>query len=179
MELWQQTDNNPLPAIVLALAATAILCLAYMAVVAYHQIPGKLLPLPANASGTALLAAPDNRTFRCELALTHSQRETGLMNRKSLCPQCCMLFVFDSPGLYGFWMKGTLIPLDIVYLDSNLTVVDSWLDAQPCTAGSSCPIYYPRTPATFVVEVNAGTALQSGMAAAGSSLQLSGWQGNT
>jgi uncharacterized membrane protein (UPF0127 family) len=155
--------TNPLPAIVLAVAATALVCVIYLLFIQPGQTPSVLPPTLANLTNRAVITTPNGQALQCTLALTQVQRETGLMYQTQLCPSCCMLFVFGSPGVYGFWMKNTLIPLDIVYLDSNLTVVDSWLDAQPCPPGYDCPVFYPKAPASFVVEVNAGTALKTGM----------------
>jgi len=61
------------------------------------------------------------------------------MNREYLAQNAGMLFVFDTPGSYGFWMKNTLIPLDIVRLDENLLVVDT-ATMTPCLS-DPCPTY--------------------------------------
>lgn len=67
-----------------------------------------------------------------------------------------MVFVFDTPAIHSFWMKNTLIPLDIVWIDEKHTVVHI-VTAQPCKT-KSCPIYTPETSAKYVLEVNAGMA---------------------
>lgn len=61
--------------------------------------------------------------FTVELAQTDEQRQTGLMGREQLDKDKGMLFVYDEDGIYTFWMKNTLIPLDMIWIDSNGTVV--------------------------------------------------------
>ncbi|MDD5481966.1 MAG: DUF192 domain-containing protein, partial [Candidatus Shapirobacteria bacterium] len=62
--------------------------------------------------------------FDIELAITAQERAQGLSGRKGLCDQCGMLFIFDKPNYHSFWMRDTLIPLDIIWLDQNWRVVD-------------------------------------------------------
>jgi len=93
---------------------------------------------------------------RVEIADNAESRMVGLMNRTSLPYDGGMLFVFDSEGTYSFWMKDTLIPLDMIWLDSELRVVDIQ-HAVPCT-GSPCLEYVPSGKAKYVLEVNEGYA---------------------
>jgi uncharacterized membrane protein (UPF0127 family) len=65
-----------------------------------------------------------------------------------------MLFVFDTMGIYPFWMKNTLIPLDIIWLDDTLHIVDS-ASMVPCV-NNTCPIYTPIAPARYALEITAG-----------------------
>jgi uncharacterized membrane protein (UPF0127 family) len=67
-----------------------------------------------------------------------------------------MLFVFETSDIYNFWMKNTLIPLDILRIDKRLRVVRI-LTAQPCKE-NPCTIYTPEIPAKYVLEINAGLA---------------------
>jgi uncharacterized protein len=99
---------------------------------------------------------------KAELALTDLEHMRGLMGRKSLPPDAGMLFVFDEEGVYPFWMKDTLIPLDMVWLDSNLEVVHI-AHALPCTQ-DPCGVYDPGKRARYVLEVNGGYAQEKGIA---------------
>ncbi len=98
-----------------------------------------------------------NQTFNLTVADSPQERETGLMNQSSLKTDEGMLFIFDQPGNYGFWMKNTLIPLDIIWLSKNQQVMH-YIQAQPCTT-EHCTVFRPGdgAQALYVVELNAGT----------------------
>ena len=100
---------------------------------------------------------PDGFAVDLELALTSEEISRGLMFRPSLPENRGMLFLFDQPRLPSFWMKNTLIPLDLVFLESTGAVVDVIANVQPCAA-EPCPNYPPSSPAQAVLEIGAGVA---------------------
>lgn len=87
-----------------------------------------------------------------EIAENPKQRQTGLMFRESLCDSCGMLFVFEEEGTYSFWMKNTLIPLDMIFIDKDMVIVDI-MHALPCTE-DPCMKYTPTEKVLYVLEVN-------------------------
>jgi YVTN family beta-propeller protein len=92
-----------------------------------------------------------------DIANDPSEHARGLMFKKNLEWNNGMLFVFDDENTRSFWMKNTLIPLDMLFIDSNLTIVDIKEYAQPCIdANNTCPSYVSAQPAKFVLELNAG-----------------------
>ncbi len=93
--------------------------------------------------------------IKAELADESYEHARGLMFRKSLGQDEGMLFIFPDAQYRTFWMKNTLIPLDILFLDSNLTIVDIKKDFQPCQQ-DPCSVYTSQLPASYVLEVNAG-----------------------
>ncbi|HBB43793.1 MAG: hypothetical protein UW27_C0002G0071 [Parcubacteria group bacterium GW2011_GWA1_44_13] len=97
------------------------------------------------------------------IADTPELREKGLSFHNPLLKNEGMLFVFPDAGLYGFWMKDMLFPIDIIWLDEKMRIVDVWENATP----ESYPkVYMPRSESKYVLEVNAGFyrkhALKSG-----------------
>lgn len=106
----------------------------------------------------------DGTTVRVEIAATPARRQLGLMFREQMSPAEGMIFVFETPGFYPFWMKNTLIPLDMIWLDADARVV-AIADAVPPCEADPCPSYPPDagTSATYVVEVVAGFAKQHGV----------------
>lgn len=95
-------------------------------------------------------------TFAVEVADTPRARESGLMGRAAVPEGEGMLFVFEGDRKLGFWMKDTLIPLDIVFIDSSLQVVDVQHMA-PCSR-DPCRTYESAQPAMYALEVRASSA---------------------
>ena len=89
-----------------------------------------------------------------EIADTPEERDRGLMFRTELAEDRGMLFIFETEGLYSFWMKNTLIPLDMIWIGQNFSIVHIE-HAVPCTT-EPCEFYTPNTPAKYVVEVVSG-----------------------
>ena len=99
--------------------------------------------------------------FHLEIAKTPAQRELGLMFREKLDKNYGMVFVFSDSTKHSFWMKNTLIPLDMIRLDSSYKIVDIQ-QASPCLH-NPCQIYVPKNDANYVIELNQGTAKNLGM----------------
>jgi uncharacterized protein len=99
----------------------------------------------------------DENKFNVEIADTQSEREKGLMNRTHLDKNAGMLFVFPAPDIQTFWMKNTLIPLDIIWIGDNTIVEMTTLQAE---SKNNTPQYTPKNPANYVLELNSGTAIK-------------------
>jgi uncharacterized membrane protein (UPF0127 family) len=99
------------------------------------------------------------RKFTIELALSDAQMEQGLMFRRSLAPDAGMLFDFKVPTNVTMWMKNTLIPLDMLFLDAHGRIFDIHERAVPM----STDIIAAKGPARYVVELNGGTASRLGI----------------
>jgi len=99
----------------------------------------------------------DETCFSVEIADNDAERTRGLMNRSSLAETSGMLFIFEEERIYPFWMKDTLIPLDIIWIDSNKKVVFINNETPPCEQ-DPCPSYNPRVDALYVVEIPGGVA---------------------
>lgn len=91
--------------------------------------------------------------LRAEVARTREQRARGLMQRRELPDGTGMVFLFKGRTTVGFWMRGTLIPLSIAYVDGDRVV--STAEMVPCTT-DSCPDYPPAAPYTLAVEAPSG-----------------------
>ncbi len=101
----------------------------------------------------------DGRELYVAIADTMEKRRQGLMEIDDLLDLDGMLFVFDGDTSGGFWMKNTLIPLDIAYFDVDGRFVDGFV-MEPCTA-DPCPIYTPDGDYRFALEMAAGTMPQN------------------
>ncbi len=100
--------------------------------------------------------------FAVELAKTTAQRELGLMHRERLADDAGMLFMFPKPGIAGFWMKETLVPLDIIWIDHTQTIQAMFLNLLPCPA-EPCEVYRPDVVIPYVLEIPGGSAAALGL----------------
>jgi len=97
--------------------------------------------------------------YTIEVASTVSQKSTGLMNRNSLCQNCGMIFVSSTPSPQIFWMKNTLIPLDMIFLDSQGKVINiETATPEPNVPDLSLKLYRSTAPSQYVIELNKGDA---------------------
>jgi uncharacterized membrane protein (UPF0127 family) len=123
------------------------------AAAAFLDAPSKAPGLPR---GTALIdTGPGEVVVHVEIAGTAPQRERGLMHRTSLEPDAGMVFRFPQATSGGFWMKSTLLPLDIAFYDAGGRILRI-MQMKPCAA-DPCPIYAPGVEYRAALEVNAGS----------------------
>jgi uncharacterized protein len=90
-----------------------------------------------------------------EYARTPEERERGLSGRTEIQDNYGMLFVFEKPSKYAFWMKDMQVPIDIFWLDENKHIIDVLENALPESYPTS---YAPSAPALYVLETRAGFA---------------------
>ncbi len=123
-----------------------------------------LLALPTAAlagagveRGTATITTRDGAkmTLNVELARTAAARQQGLMNRRSLGARAGMVFLYPADHRSPFWMRNTLIPLDIAFADARGRILRI-LTMQPCRR-DPCRIYDPKVAYRTALEVNAGS----------------------
>lgn len=120
------------------------------------------------AAPRATVVFPDKTAVRVEVADTPARRQRGLMFRQSLAEHEGMVFLFERPGSYPFWMQNCLIALDIIWLDADARVLSVAHAVPPCRlancsppcGSSDCPTYPHDGQALWVVEVAAGFAKQ-------------------
>jgi len=120
-----------------------------------------LLLLVAGGCTSPFITINEKR-ITVELADTPAERARGLMFRESLCETCGMLFVFEEEGKYSFWMKNTLLPLDMIFIDSDGVIADI-LSAEPCRI-EPCERYAPSREVLYVLEVNKGVSAEHSFA---------------
>lgn len=97
--------------------------------------------------------------FKIEIADSPYERQTGLMYRDKLEKQHGMLFVFENSELRGFYMKNTLIPLDLIFIDEYYEIIHIHSKATPYETASISS----QLPAKYVFEINGGLSEQIGI----------------
>jgi uncharacterized protein len=102
----------------------------------------------------------NDREIFVEVAKTGEERAIGLMGRTSLGKEEGMFFIFEDEGIHGFWMKNTLLPLSIAFIDREGKII--WItDMEPLTLSSHTP---PR-PVLYALEMNKGWFSRKGIKA--------------
>lgn len=100
--------------------------------------------------------------FNIEVADTFATRAEGLMFREELPKNNGMFFIYNSEGNRSFWMKNTLIPLDMIFINSDLEIVSIQRNAQPCN-DLFCKSYPSSKPAQYILEINGGLSKELGI----------------
>jgi uncharacterized membrane protein (UPF0127 family) len=130
----------------------------HLSLVHAADLPRTKVEVRRPATGVVLLVVD------AELATTAESRTRGLMERASLPADRGMLFVFETAQPLSFWMFNTLIPLDMIFADTHRRITTIHAAVPPCRPPTRCPSYVSDGLAQFVLEVNAGTAAQAGIA---------------
>ncbi|NJK78949.1 MAG: DUF192 domain-containing protein [Chloroflexaceae bacterium] len=108
-------------------------------------------PAAATAEDSTIALTIDGHTVQVELASTSAQRAQGLMFRESMPEERGMLFVFPDDQMRSFWMRNTLIPLSIAFMDADRRIINI-LDMEPLDES----LYNSEAPARYALEVNQG-----------------------
>ena len=149
-----------------ALVTIGILFGAYLVfhgvTVPYTSTPPSEVSPPASGEPEErwVLMTIGDATVRAEVANTEERKRMGLSGRMSLDEDAGMLFVFDRPDYYAFWMPDMYISLDIIWFDSSLRIISITEDVVP----ESYPeTFMPEAPAQYVLEVPAGFSRTHGV----------------
>lgn len=94
-----------------------------------------------------------DKSISVEVADDDFERAKGLSGRTSLKDGHGLLFIFPKKGLHGFWMKDMRFPIDIIWLDDELKIVEIARNIDPATFPQT---FYPPIPIKYVVETNPG-----------------------
>ncbi len=95
-----------------------------------------------------------------EVAISIEDRIKGLSGRADLSENQGMLFVYDKPDIYSFWMKDMNFPIDIIWIDQDYKIVDI---AENISPDSFPQTFQPLKPAQYILEVNAGFSARNGI----------------
>ncbi|MGC2413004.1 MAG: DUF192 domain-containing protein [Stellaceae bacterium] len=133
------------------------LLLLLLLVVAATPLRAQLAQFPT--APLTIVTATGPHKFTVELATTPAQMEQGLMFRQSLAPDAGMLFDFVTPSRAMMWMKNTLIPLDMLFVDAQGRIVNIHERAVP----GSLDTIAAAAPVRAVIELNGGTAARLGI----------------
>lgn len=115
--------------------------------------------------GSANVTLPSGKVIAVEVADTPEARELGLSGRSGLSEDEGLLFVFDAPGNYAFWMKDMKFAIDIIWLDQQGVVVNVENNVTPESYFETNPpkVFINRPAAAYVLELPAGQAAHNGI----------------
>jgi len=117
--------------------------------------------MPANDGDIHILQV-NSSLFRVECVVSAAALQRGLSGRKSLPSGTGMLFIFPSLSKQSMWMPDMHFPLDVVWLDENLSVVNISHGLQPCATKESCPSSHSVYDAKYAIEMVQGDANKYG-----------------
>jgi len=101
-----------------------------------------------------------SQSLNVEIANTEELRELGLGNRDAIGSADGMLFVFDTPGTYGFWMKDMKFDIDILWIDKDQKVIGF---EKNVSKNSYPQVFYPKKEVKYSLELKAGSIDEQGI----------------
>lgn len=110
-----------------------------------------------NTSSTKTKITINNKTFNVFVAKSDIEKQIGLSSKNKIPENQGMLFLFEKPDYYSFWMKEMKFSIDIIYIENNkvTTVINN---VKPPTNSTSLSIYKPKKKSDMVIEINGGLA---------------------
>jgi len=123
----------------------SMLMAAAISLIASTALAQQLAKFPIISLNTGI------HVIRAEVAATEAQRQQGLMFRDKMGPNEGMVFMFGAPAGVCMWMKNTLIPLSVAFIDENGKIINIE-DMEPQTTDSHCA----KKPVTYALEMNRG-----------------------
>ena len=148
----------------LVVEITAGVALAALLAVGYGYYMQRTHGIPGFTDGSQRTVTAGGVPVQAEVVSTDASRQKGLSGRSELAPGTAMLFVFDTDGMWGFWMKDMSFAIDIVWVAPDGTVVG----VAPSAAPDTYPhIFYPAALARFVLELPAGFSAAHELAVGG------------
>lgn len=141
-----------------ALALWLVLLAALLRPAGTGAAEGEPMILPVDPAPLVAVTGQGDRRFSIEIADEPSERQAGLMFRRTMADDHGMLFVFEAPQPVGFWMRNTIMPLDLIFIGQ-----DGRIKAIRQGAPYSDAVISPDQPVRFVLELKAGTAAKEGI----------------
>lgn len=109
------------------------------------------------------LAEINGFVLNIDVALTDKEKQDGLSIKSSMKENEGMLFIFDKPNYQSFWMKGMKFPIDIIWLNENLSIVHIEKSLEPCETLITCPSFRPTSESLYVLETISGFSEKYGL----------------
>ncbi|HSE56525.1 MAG TPA: DUF192 domain-containing protein [Candidatus Paceibacterota bacterium] len=151
-------NNNAKKAVIIGI--TILIATAFFAVWKSYRMPASteaVTPQAMSEQSTGPRVTIGDTTITVTVADTEAVRQQGLSGKESLAQDEGMLFFFDTPGKYGFWMKDMHFPIDIIWIDAGWQIVDVTHTLTPETYPK---VFFPQASVQYVLEVPAGFSTQ-------------------
>jgi uncharacterized membrane protein (UPF0127 family) len=164
---------NPVIAMVIGVSGAAAAVLYFYPAIAtilggqerepQELITGREETMPGNNGYRQVNVAVNDFVLIADVSASNEQKTKGLSVKDELAEKEAMLFVFDNEAQHTFWMKDMKFPIDIIWIDSNKTVVHIEHNLQPCSSELLCPTYKPTDDSLYVLETIGGFAKKHGI----------------
>jgi len=138
----------------LILGIVVVVLVAFVGLMSFNFLMSKLHS--PSMSKTKSSAVINGHLFSITIAKTEKEKEIGLSNTSTLAKDQGMIFIFDKPDYYAFWMRNMKYPLDIIYISKGKIVSIAENVKNPNNPSIPLPVYRPSQVVDTVLEINGG-----------------------